>query len=66
MSAAVLDWKFYVGRNLRRLPPGARRLCQRGCGRSFKAARGRRFCAGCSKNDHTRRRWLKAGCREIY
>lgn len=50
----------------RRLPPGARRLCRR-CRRvSIKRQRGRFVCGGCSRNDHTRRRWIKAGRRETY
>jgi len=48
------------------LPPGARRPCQRCRKVSIKRGRGRRFCGGCSKNHHTRRRWLKAGRRELY
>jgi hypothetical protein len=50
----------------RTLPKGARAWCQRCQVVSIKRGRGRRFCGGCSKNDHTRRRWLKAGCRETY
>ena len=59
----VLPWSVAPKRAL---PPGTRRLCKR-CGVvSFKAAHGRRFCGGCSKNVHTRRRWLKAGKCELY
>jgi hypothetical protein len=50
----------------RPLPKGARRLCQRCNVVSILRRHGRRFCGGCSKNTHTLRSWLKAGCRELY
>lgn len=65
----VLDWsvtRLWKGNPSGRLPKGARRLCKRCKRNTFKAAHGRRFCGGCSRNDHTRRRWLKAGRRELY
>ena len=43
-----------------------RQPCQRCFRVSIKRAHGRRFCGGCSKNVHTRRRWKKNGCRELY
>jgi hypothetical protein len=50
----------------RRLPKGARRLCQR-CGAvSILRQHGRRFCKGCTRNDADRRAWKKRGQREPY
>jgi len=71
MSGPTIAWgtrRSWQRKGNRRglLPVGARRLCQRCRAVDFKATRGRRFCGGCSRNDHTRRRWRKAGGREIY
>ena len=65
----VVDWSWrrsWKGTLNGRLPRGARRVCQRCRVNTFKAAHGRRFCGGCSKNVHTRHRWLEAGKKETY
>lgn len=63
MTGPIIPWTWP---SWRKLPQGARGWCQR-CGVvSILRGHGRRFCGGCSKNDHTRRRWKKTGGRETY
>lgn len=62
----LLPWCWRPKGRQRKLPAGARALCKRCHQVPIKRGKGRRFCGGCSKNIHTRRRWKKAGERESY